>query len=140
MDFSQPSIYSYGLTPFCNNKMNLKFLLEILKSCFENLYLLANLFSKCHQSFFFLSVCFFFLLQHKHLYTINSYSINSYLMLFVYSRKHSQYLYLTSHVLHFLLSCLRLHLTFWISSSRLSTIFDNELAINSAISEFCCYF
>ena len=138
MNFSQSFIYSYGLTPFCNNKMNLKFLLEILKSCLENLYIFANPFFKFHQ-YFLLSVCLFFLLQHKRLYGINSYSVNLYLMLFVYSRQHSQCLYLTPHVLHFILSCSRLHLTFWISSSRLSTIFDNEFALNSAISK-SCYF
>ena len=61
------------------------------------------------------------------------YRIKSYLK-FVYSRQHSQYLYLIPHISHFLLPYLCLFLILWIPSGRLSRKLDNELAINLALS------
>ena len=53
---------------------------------------------------------------------------------FVYSRQHSQSLYLIPHVSHLLLSCPCLHLILWIPSAGLSTRFENKFAINLALS------
>ena len=54
--------------------------------------------------------------------------------MFVYSRKHSHYLYLIPHVSHFLWSFPYLHLILFIPSARLLTKFDNGLAINLPLS------
>ena len=54
--------------------------------------------------------------------------------MFVYSRKHSHYLYLIPHVSHFLWSFPYLHLILLIPSARLLTKFDNGLAINLPLS------
>ena len=48
----------------------------------------------------------------------------------MYSKKQSHILYVTPQASHFLSSCLHLHLILWISSERLLTRFDNELATN----------
>ena len=67
-------------------------------------------------------------LQHKHLYSIKS-PLN-----FVHWRK---ILYLILHVSHFLWSSPKLDLILWIPSERLLTRFDNELALNCALSISC---
>ena len=69
------------------------------------------------------------MLQHKHLYFIKS------SLKFVYSRKQSQYLYLTQHVSHFLLPCSNLPLMLYSPSERVLTRFDNEVFTNLALSK-----
>ena len=51
------------------------------------------------------------------------------------SQKFLHVKYSTQHVLHMLLSCLYFHLILWISSVMLSTKFDNDFAINLALSQ-----
>ena len=61
MNFSQSSMYSWGQTPFHNNKIN------SLLSRLENLYVLKN------RSFNFSSKLYWwFLLKHKRLHSFNS--------------------------------------------------------------------
>ena len=55
----------------------------------------------------------------------------------MYSRKQLQYLYLIPYVSHFLSSCPNLYLILGIRSEILLTKFDNELAINLALSINC---
>ena len=69
-----------------------------------------------------------FSLQSKRLYSTKS------PLKFVYPRKQLQYLYLIPQVSHFLSSCLYLHLILLIPSENLLARFDNELAINLALS------
>ena len=53
------------------------------------------------------------------------------------SQKFLHLKYSTQHVLHMLISCLYFHLILWISSVILSTKFDNDFAINLALSLNC---
>ena len=58
----------------------------------------------------------------------------------MFSRKHSQFLYLIPQVLHFALSFAYLHLIIfhiYVNLPRLLTRFDNELAIDFALSINC---
>ena len=70
------------------------------------------------------------MLHHKHLYFIKS------SLKLACSRKQWQYLYFILQI-HFLSSCLYLHLILWIPSARLLTRFDNELAMNLVLSINC---
>ena len=56
---------------------------------------------------------------------------------FVYLRKTGAMFLFNSAGLHLLSSCLCLHLILWISSARLLTRFDNDLAKNLALSINC---
>ena len=71
------------------------------------------------------------MLQHKHFHSIQSSSK------LIYSRKQSQYSYLIPKVPNFLSLCPYLHLILWTPSEKLSTRFNNELAINLALLTNC---
>ena len=98
-------------------------MISLLISWLKHLYIKANLFFfRFHQSFICNSYC-----------NINICILLNHLQhLRIQDRTYD--LCIFSHVSHFLHSCPHLHLILWIPTARLSTSFENELAVNLAIS------